>query len=338
MFNNRTRNQHFIAQVEQKLNAIDPTVDKDKRRIYEFEISDREKLNYAITNSAGVKIENNLSFYDLYTFDVFSDETRNNFEKFFQKYESKIEVYTNRFLEKMQKKEKISKEELFDLIFCKIMNLIRNPFSVIKVLNTLGSLAEVKPTDPNLLREFDKIEKSNLKVDDETLKLLNISDDQFVKWLKVIFNFFAVEIDGKSLGELTVQNFSNNSKVYINVFSYKKEVCLLSDRGYVDYSPGFENSAFSMSFNLNKNNFLNFSFFEISWDNFKKITPHVLPMIETLQKSGVDIKTLFKPEIEVATTKFECLEALENYNSNALVQCHNNVYCAEEKFKVWRQD
>nr|WP_312821773.1 hypothetical protein [Acinetobacter oleivorans] len=338
MFNNRTRNQHFIAQVEQKLNAIDPTVDKDKRRIYEFEISDRDKLNYAITNSAGVKIENNLSFYDLYTFDVFSDATRNNFEKFFQKYESKIELYTNSFLEKMQKNEKISKEELFDLIFCKIMNLIRNPFSIVKILNTLGSLAEVKPTDPNLLVEFDKIEKSNLKVDDETLKLLNISDDQFVKWLKVIFNFFAVEIDGKSLGELTVQNFSNNSKVYINVFSYKKEVCLLSDRGYVDYSPGFENSAFSMSFNLNKNNFLNFSFFEISWDNFKKITPHALPVIEALQKSGVDIKKLFKPEIEVATTKFECLEALENYNSNALVQCHNNVYCAEEKFKVWRQD
>ncbi|MFG4542430.1 hypothetical protein ACF0DH_03075, partial [Acinetobacter baumannii] len=143
MFNNETRNQHFISQVEQKLNCINPSLPREKRRIYKFKIDDREELTFNLVNPLGVKIENNLSFNDLYTFDVFSDRTRNNFEAYFGKYEVNIEVFTNKILNKIDKNEAITIEEIKDLIFCKMMNFIRNPFSIEKCLNIFGSLSTV---------------------------------------------------------------------------------------------------------------------------------------------------------------------------------------------------
>ena len=81
MFNNRTKNQHYISQVEQKLNSINPEVDRSKRKIFEYEIVDRELDIYQKTKLTGVKIEQNLSFNDLYTFDILNDQTRSNFEE-----------------------------------------------------------------------------------------------------------------------------------------------------------------------------------------------------------------------------------------------------------------
>ncbi|MFV5193376.1 hypothetical protein ACNKGU_00210 [Acinetobacter baumannii] len=125
---------------------------QERRRIYKFKIDDREELTFNLVNPLGVKIENNLSFNDLYTFDVFSDRTRNNFEAYFGKYEVNIEVFTNKILNKIDKNEAITIEEIKDLIFCKMMNFIRNPFSIEKCLNIFGSLSTVSPTDTHALR------------------------------------------------------------------------------------------------------------------------------------------------------------------------------------------
>ena len=76
MFNNKTRNQHYISQVEQKLNCINSSIAKEKRRIYQFKALDRESLEYKLSNEIGVKIENNLSFNDLYSLEIFDDATR----------------------------------------------------------------------------------------------------------------------------------------------------------------------------------------------------------------------------------------------------------------------
>ncbi|EPG2603423.1 hypothetical protein OQO75_003073, partial [Acinetobacter baumannii] len=194
MFNNETRNQHFISQVEQKLNCIDPTLPRERRRIYKFKIDDREELTFNLVNPLGVKIENNLSFNDLYTFDVFSDRTRNNFEAYFGKYEVNIEVFTNKILNKIDKNEAITIEEIKDLIFCKMMNFIRNPFSIEKCLNIFGSLSTVSPTDTHALREFRKIKKENIHVSPDVLAQLNITEDKYIQWLKMIFNFFSVKM------------------------------------------------------------------------------------------------------------------------------------------------
>ncbi|MDC4271680.1 hypothetical protein NQ630_13305, partial [Acinetobacter baumannii] len=164
MFNNETRNQHYISQVEQKLNCIDPSLPRQRRRIYKFNLIDREQLTSELVNPNGVRIEKNLSFNDLYTFDVFSDNSRNNFELFFGQYEDKIEETTNNIITKLKNEESILIEELKVLIFSKIMNFIRNPFCIEKILNTYGELSTVSPTDTNLRIEFQKISKDTIHV------------------------------------------------------------------------------------------------------------------------------------------------------------------------------
>ncbi|MND33320.1 hypothetical protein D3C81_858070 [compost metagenome] len=81
---NLTRNQHFISQSEQRSNCIDDCRPKDKQRIYKFEIADRENSVVRLTNTAGVKIKKNLSFDDLFSFDVKSSSIRRNLEHFFR--------------------------------------------------------------------------------------------------------------------------------------------------------------------------------------------------------------------------------------------------------------
>ncbi|MDH2636101.1 hypothetical protein QDS01_14370 [Acinetobacter nosocomialis] len=334
MFNNRTRNQHFIAQVEQKLNSINPSETRNRRRILEFVVNERDQLSFSITKTNGVRIEQNLSFDDLYTFEIFSDATRNNFETFFSKYESKIEQLTNNFLNCIKEKQKISSDEVMDLIFCKIMNFVRNPYSIKKVLNTFGSLRTKVPSDPYLLSEFFKITIENIKIEPNILNFLEISEEEYIDWLKIIFLFFVVEQDGKSVGELTVENFRKTSFIYINVFNYDDEICLLSDRGFVDYSPSLGESFFSMSFNLNKNSFLNFSFFEPSWENFKALIPNDNGRIALLEKH-LDIRIAFPPRTEV-TTISNFLDGVRNYNSNVIRQCHSNFYAAQKDFLIFK--
>ena len=89
-FENETENQHYIAQVEQKLNSINPNAKKDKRRIYKFKVKNKNNSVVKITRENGVKIEDNLSYDDLYTFNFLEGKVRESFENFFQKYENNL--------------------------------------------------------------------------------------------------------------------------------------------------------------------------------------------------------------------------------------------------------
>ena len=92
-FENKTKNQHYIAQVEQKLNSINPDAERDKRRIYKLKVKDRGNSIVESTDENGVEIEDNLSYDDLYTFNFLEGKVRENFENFFQKYENNIETH-----------------------------------------------------------------------------------------------------------------------------------------------------------------------------------------------------------------------------------------------------
>ncbi|MEO4070916.1 hypothetical protein [Acinetobacter pittii] len=234
MFKNNRHNQHYIAQVEQKLNSIDPTRDKKKRRIFEYELQDREKLKYKLTDPNGVKIESNLSANDLYSFELFSDKTTSNFEIFFGRYENNIEKLTSELITKLQNRENIDKELLHKLVFAKLLNFIRNPFSIEKVINTFGKCADLKPVDAVLLAEYEKLEINNPLIDDNLLIQLKVTREQFVTWLKTIFILIVMEINGKTIGELFVESILDESShtVLMRLYSYDSEICLLEPVNY----------------------------------------------------------------------------------------------------------
>lgn len=319
MFKHSGHNHHYIAQVEQKLNSIDPKQIKKNRRIFEFELLDREQLKYKLTDPIGVKIESNLSANDLYSFELFSDKTTSNFENFFGRYENNIEKFTSELITKLQNRENIDKELLHKLVFAKLLNFIRNPFSIEKVINTFGMCADLKPVDAVLLAEYEKLEINNPLIDDNLLIQLKVTREQFVTWLKTIFVLVVMEINGKTIGELFVESILDKSShsVLMRLYSYDSEICLLSDRGFTDLSAAFtENEMFSISFNLTKNAFLIVNIGEITKATTAFGQSIVVP-IWSLDHKKNDI------------------EMLCSYNRNVIYQCFNNFYSSDQNFKIF---
>ncbi len=67
----QTKNQHFVSQVEQRLNALNPCARRMSQRIYGFEIVNREQHQVRLISPKGRLISNALSMFDLFSLDVF---------------------------------------------------------------------------------------------------------------------------------------------------------------------------------------------------------------------------------------------------------------------------
>ena len=155
---NDTRNQHFLTQGEQRLNALNPQANPSNLRIYSFKVVDRENYVLALEHPKGRPIGKNLSIFDLFSFDVLGNSSlRLNFEALFHKYERYIETHTNALLAKLNIGSSDIKAEIVDLFAAKLLNFVRNPFCIEKVLNTFPGIASYYPTDPALLADYRRI-------------------------------------------------------------------------------------------------------------------------------------------------------------------------------------
>jgi hypothetical protein len=140
---NNTRNQHFVAQVEQRLNAIGPSGARGKGRIYSFRVVNRDGYQIALENARGRAIASTLSMLDLFSFDVKGGgRIRGNLETLFQKYEENIEMHTKGLLKKLADNSNDIKAEIIDLFASKLLNFVRNPFCIEKVLNSFPGLTD----------------------------------------------------------------------------------------------------------------------------------------------------------------------------------------------------
>lgn len=329
MFNNETRNQHYVSQVEQKLNCIDLSVDKKKRRIYKFESLNRDAQEYKICVEDGVKIEKNLTFNDLYSLEIFDDGTRDNFEKYFCKLEEKIEELTKEVLAS----EQLDKEIFLTLFNAKLMNVIRNPYCILSTINTYFNLCNYTPLDQNLAHYFGKID--TLKVPESVLSEFSINQIQFTKWLKIIF-YMVVPIrlsNGNYLNFAPeiIKNIFNpeNMCIGINLATHDKEVCLLSDRGHVDWSAALQGDGFGYEFNLTKNAFIHFIFIENNLDNLSKFMHIPADILATMKNRGVNKIESFSLRINKFVNDDE---VFKSYNSRVMYQCHNYFYAADKNF------
>jgi hypothetical protein len=112
---NNSRNQHFLTQGEQRLNALNPQASPGNLRIYSFTIIDRENHTLALESPNGKLIVSNLSLFDLFSFDVLGDGRRRlNFEALFHKYEARIEAHTKGLLAKLRAPGSDIKVEVID--------------------------------------------------------------------------------------------------------------------------------------------------------------------------------------------------------------------------------
>lgn len=329
MFNNKTRNQHYISQVEQKLNCIDASISKEKRRIYQFEPLNRESQEYKLSNKNGVKIEKNLSFDDLYSLEVFGDATRDNFEKFFCRLEGQIELLTEEILTS----EQLDKDVLLTLFNAKLMNVIRNPYCIKATINTYSLLLDYVPTDKFLIKYFNKINSMTPCV--HLLSKFNITQEEYRKWLTIIF-YMVVPIklnNEKYLNFATeiIKNIFDPEKMhlYIAIATHEREVCLLSDRAHVDFSEALPGNNFGYEFNLTKNAFIHFIFAENSLDNLSKLADIPENLTHIMKKRGINKLQIPSLKIDKFVNEDSLFRA---YNSRVIYQCHTNFYTANKGF------
>lgn len=111
-----TRNQHFVAQVEQRLNTSTSWLEKRKQRIYKFEIVKRgTPAEIVLAAPTEPTIKESLALPDLYSFEVVDDVMRHNFEKLFQHFEDDVGRHTSSLLAKIAAKSNDISEEVVSL-------------------------------------------------------------------------------------------------------------------------------------------------------------------------------------------------------------------------------
>jgi hypothetical protein len=323
MLKNDTRNQHFVTRGEQRLNALNPQADPKNQRIYSFEVIDRENDKLALESPIGRPIGSNLSLFDLFSFDVPGDSRlRLNFESLFHKYKGYIEAHTQSLLAKLNSGRNDIKAEIIDLFAAKLLNFVRNPFSIQKVLNSFPGLASYDPTDPALLAEYRRIVSGKKPHQAYLCAQLGISDAQYVEWLRVLFMLLEPMADGQpNFFEDVIRRLLENRKMHVAavVNEYDSARCLLSDRGFSQ--PIADGPHMAFSFNLCATAFVDYVFLDPATSLKGKASQ------EFIAQAIANWERLPEKQISVTFVRNN-LDMLARFNRRAIEQCYKRVYCS----------
>lgn len=314
-FKNDSKNHHFIAQIEQKMNAIDPTKAKKSRRIYKFEVIDKDSHKITSLEEKGVKIGGSLSYEDLYTFSILDEGLRENFEKIFQYYENSIEANTKSVLSKASTPNANIKSEILNIFRYKILNFVRNPYSIKKILNTFSELKGVIPTDPIHFENFERVLNGSNIQQDYLCEQLDITKDDYKEWLAIIFLLLnpMEENEINFLDQFIKRIYENpNSLIKVCIYTYDDETCLLSDRGFSFYE--LENNTTVWDFNLCSQGFIRYVFMNIE-ESVPQDTPQKI--LDMLKSTSNSVDWMTEPND---------LIALEMYNQRTVELCYEHVF------------
>ncbi len=308
------------------MNAIDPLVDKDKQRIYEFEILSNTAGAMRLGTAQSRKISKNMSMLDLFSFDVDKNlALRQNFEALFQRYEAEVDRNTSSLLTKLAAGDYAVSDEVVNIYTAKLMNFARNPFSVVKILNTFGELANYTPQDPAAFALFNKVLNGRREHEKHLCKKLNITDVQYNSWLRMLFNMLVELKPGfRSLFDETVRSVFTSKQfgLAVLVCTYSTPKCLLSDRAMTTNIESERANGFD--FNLNSRAFIRY----IVMDRTPQSIPEWMPpeAIERWMNSNLPITMYREHDHE---------NLLRSFNMNVVAQSHSHVFCATDKDLVF---
>jgi hypothetical protein len=323
LLENDTRNQHFLTRAEQKLNAMNPRADARKLRIYSFKVVDRENYTLALESQNGRLIGSNLSLFDLFSFDVpGGSRLRLNFESLFHKYEAHIEAHTKSLLAKLNARSDDIKAEMIDLFAAKLLNFVRNPFSIVKVLNSFPGIAGYDPTNAALLAAYRRIVNGRKPHQAHLCAQLGISDAQYVEWLRLLFMLLMPMAQGRpNFFEEVIKNLLENRKMHIAAFvcEYDSDRCLISDRGFSQ--PIADGPHMAFSFNLCATAFADYIFADPAALVQGKASP------EFIAQAIARWERLPDKQINVTFMRNN-LGMLARYNRRVVEQCYKRVYCS----------
>ncbi len=314
----QTINQHYVSQAEQRLNAINPGAKPRNQRIYQFDLVDRDARIVRLRKPQGAVIASNLSMDDLFSFDVDKgQDVRENLEREFGRYESLIRPNTESLLAKHATRDPDCKGELTTLFVCKMMNFVRNPYSIAKVLNTFPALANHHPTDPAIYAVYERIMTGQKPHQAALCARLGISDEQYSTWLRIIFMLLVPLAGGRFnfLEDMMKGIFEDRDhEMLVHIHRYGDQRCLLSDRS-ISW-PVEQADHLVLDFNLCSTAFIRFA--SLSHDTV--VPSGIPPMIRAGLRRG--------PKQMHVSFVTDDLKMLEVFHRRVIEQCHGSVYCS----------
>lgn len=319
------KNQHFISQSEQRSNSLDDSVLKKNRRIYKFDIVDRENDTVRLTRCDGVKIKSALSFGDLFSFDVLDGEKRRNLEGFFEAYEVDVSVQIEKMLHMINAGcSSVQVQPVaMKVLAAKLMGIIRNPYCIDATLQMFHTMAGVVPTDHCSWVEFQRI-RDGAKPHIEIIKKeFDTTEEKYVLWLEILYLALMKnpKADGNILDSLVlglIQSAGSACVMYICEYNNSDEYqVVLPDVGYAQGS----NDPFVniFMFNLNKRSFASFVFCDMENQDVVGVPQSMKELISS-RGLGFWYCHLFNNE-----------EMLRKFNILGVYQSRKNVYCAYDK-------
>jgi hypothetical protein len=258
---------------------------------------------------------------DLFSFDVpGGGRIRTNLEALFHKYELNVETHTKSLLLKLARGSDDIKAEIIDLFAAKLLNFVRNPFCIEKVLKSFP--AALEPTDRDLLTTYRSIVTGRKPQQAYLCRELGISEETYVKWLRLMFVLLIhTGVDQPNLFEGMIKNLfeARGTQAAAFVWVYDNDYCLLSDRSFCQAIP--DGAHMSMSFNLCSNAFVNYIFADAATLVQGQASPDFVAYALAAWKE--------RPQATVNVTMLKNnRQGLARYNRRAIEQCRERVYCA----------
>ncbi len=269
----------------------------------------------------GINISNNLQILHLFSFDILENNIyRDNFESLFESYESSIRDNTNSLIVKLEDYESDIQSEIINIFRSKILNSIRNPYSIEKNLKTFSEIKGLYPSDDVHRKNFDRVLEGKNPQQNYICKILGITEKDYRDWLATIFILLnSMEEDKVNFLDQAIIGLLENPNLYtrVYIYTYDEKSCLLSDRGFNIYT---KDHTTVWEFNLYSNGFIRYVFENIDHSELG-VDKEVLDRFKSMHKE-IDVKVLYND-----------LTALEIYNKHTVDFCHKHVFGASKEYE-----
>ncbi|HEU4818466.1 hypothetical protein [Janthinobacterium sp.] len=317
---NPTENQHFIAQAVQGLNAAP----SENGKISHIQVYRRVGENtISLVNKGGLPIRHNLALLDLYTFDL-TGSLRRNFESLFQRYEEDLPRKTLSLVKKIRANTLDLHDEIISIIGSKMLDFIRNPYSIHKCLAMFPNFATFHPTSAESNEIYQRIWDGNNPRQERICRLLGITSFEYRRWLVTIF-MLTYEHPGMSETFLDqiIHSLITSRENYAatHFFIYDRPAVLLSDRSFNEID---NEKIFAMEFHASAELIVTFMVLNLNEWEFKK-------PLKITKKSIDAFKNFREPMLQAFIVKNE-EEILKSYNQRTVAYCHQNVYGVAKSF------
>lgn len=226
---NDTKNQHFVAQAVQSLNAL-PSENGKISHIKTYERVDGTTISLA--NEGGRPIRANLSLEDLYTFDI-EGRLRRNYETLFHQFETDVPERTLSVIKKVREGNSDIRDDVWAILRAKFLDFVRNPYNIRACLQMFPQLATSAPTSGVALELHNKILSGSKPHLARICKILSITPEDYQNWLTTMFILLypIPGIDEPLLDKILSAFVSDNNYLCgSHVMVYDNPVVLLSDR------------------------------------------------------------------------------------------------------------